>query len=184
METIGNEKKSKRNGAMSNSRVGIIDKATGEVIDEGSLIYVPKRMRIKGFFMGMQEGFELLAKSKLNGEALHVLLYLISQMDYENVIRISQKSIGENLAMQKQNVSRAMKALREAGIIDPTTCSAVQLCPDFGWKGKVQNLRKRQSELFNDSIERASQTPAELEQIELMVNALAKHPALVSPPPG
>lgn len=51
----------KSKAAVANARVGLVDKETGEVLDEGSLIYVPKRVRIKGFFMGMQEGFEGLA---------------------------------------------------------------------------------------------------------------------------
>ena len=97
--------------------------------------------------MGMQDGFEYLAKERLNAEALNVLLILISRMDYENVIRISQKEIGDLLSMKKQNVSRAMKALREAGAIEPGEFHAVQLSPDIGWKGKVQNLRKQQSKI-------------------------------------
>ena len=57
--------KQKRKSAPANGRVGILDIETGEVIDDGSLIYVPKKVRIKGFFMGMQDGFEYLAKETL-----------------------------------------------------------------------------------------------------------------------
>ena len=151
------EKRSSKS-AIANARVGIIDKETGEVIDEGSLIYVPKKIRIKGFFMGMQEGFEYLAKFKFNGEALNVLLLLISRMDYENVIRISQSQVAQILSMKKQNVSRAMKVLRVAGVIDPGDFHAVHLSPDIGWKGSVQNLRKQQAKLFKETMERISQS--------------------------
>ena len=138
--------------AIANGRVGIVDKQTGEVIDEGSLIYVPQKVRIKGFFMGMQDGFEYLAKSNLKSEALNVLLLLISRMDYENIIRVSQKEIGDVLGMKKQNVSRAMKTLRDAGVIDPGEFHAVRLSPDIGWKGKVSNMRKQQSVLMKGSM--------------------------------
>lgn len=175
MQAEPSHQKRKSKNAVANSRVGIVDKETGEVIDEGSLIYVPQRMRIKGFFMGMQDGFEQLAKSNLNGEALNVLLVLISRMDYENVIRISQKDVGEILSMKKQNVSRAMKTLREAGVIDPGEFHAVQLSPDIGWKGKVQNLRKQQSKLFKETMERTSPTAEDLAQIDLVVSMLPKY---------
>lgn len=65
--------KPKSKKPIANARVGILDKETGEVIDEGDLIYVPKKIRIKGFFMGMQLGFEHITRFKLNGEALNVL---------------------------------------------------------------------------------------------------------------
>ena len=156
------EKRSSKS-AIANARVGIIDKETGEVIDEGSLIYVPKKVRIKGFFMGMQEGFENIAKFKLKGEELNVLLLWISRMDYENIIRVSQKEIADVLGMKKQNVSRAMKTLRVAGVIDPGEFHAVHLSPDIGWKGSVQNLRKQQAKLFKETMERTSQSVDEVD---------------------
>lgn len=138
----------KTSNPIANARVGLVDKESGEVIEEGSLIYVPRRARIKGFFMGMQLGFEDLAKANLSGEALRVMMLLLSRVDYENEIRITQKQIGEVLAMKQQNVSRAMKALREAGAIDdPDANRIVRLSPDIGWKGKVQNKEKREREL-------------------------------------
>lgn len=155
-EKQGNTR-TKSKSAIANARVGIVDKETGEVIDEGGLIYVPKKLRIKGFFMAMQDGLEYVAKSKLKGEALSVLMLLMSRMDYENEIRISQKEIGEVLCMKRQNVSRSIKALREAGVLDASEIRAITLSPDIGWKGKVQNLRKRQAEL----LKRSSSAPVE-----------------------
>lgn len=72
---MSGENESKKKSKIASSRVGIVDKETGEVLDEGSLILVPKKMRIKGFFMAMQDGFEFLAKQKLNGESLNVMLF-------------------------------------------------------------------------------------------------------------
>ena len=163
MEAEQQTGKTKSKKAIANARVGIIDKETGEVIDEGSLIYVPQKVRIKGFFMGMQDGFEYLAKSNLKSEALNVLLLLISRMGYENIIRVSQKEIGDVLGMKKQNVSRAMKTLRVAGVIDPGEFHAVHLSPDIGWKGKVTNMRKQQAKLSKESMERTSSSVDEVD---------------------
>ena len=150
----------KKKGAIGTARVGIIDKQTGEVIDEGSLIYVPKKVRIRGFFMAMQDGFEHVARMKLKSEELNVLLLLMGRMDYENEIRLTQKEIGHVLTMKRQNVSRALKVLRESGVIAPTQYKTFSLSPDIGWKGKVSNLRKCEAELTRKQLVDSRHTQA------------------------
>ncbi len=146
MET-SNVATTKKKSAIGTARVGIIDKQTGEVIDEGSLIYVATKVRIRGFFMAMQDGFEYVARMKLKSEELNVLLLLMSRMGYENEIRLTQKEIGDVLTMKRQNVSRALKVLKERGVIAPTHYKTFSLSPDIGWKGKVANMRKCQAQL-------------------------------------
>jgi hypothetical protein len=168
----------KRNGkgAMANARVGLVDKETGEVIDEGSLIYVPKKVRIKGFFMGMQDGFESLAKRKIGAEALNVLMLLIGRMEYENVIRLSNKEIGEALNMKRQNVSRAMKTLQVAGVIEPGEHHAFHFHSDYGWKGSVQNMRKQQAKETKKTQERTSIIAAALaDDADVALSQLSKY---------
>jgi hypothetical protein len=101
--------------------------------------------------MGMQLGFEHITRFKLNGESLNVLLFLISRMDYENYIRVSQKEVAEALGMKKQNVSRAVQILRKFSIIDPGEHNSQRLSLDIGWKGKVANMRKEQTRQELDS---------------------------------
>lgn len=162
--------------AVANARVGLVDKETGEVLDEGSLIYVPKRVRIKGFFMGMQEGFEGLAKRKLGAEALNVLMLLMGRMDFENVTRMTHKEIGEALTMKRQNVSRALKALQAAGVIEPGQHCALHLHSDYGWKGSVSNLRKQQTEDLRKSWLRASiVSAAKLAESDAAISKLPKY---------
>lgn len=146
MENSKKARTSVKKGAINHPRVGIVDKETGEVLDEGQLIYVPKRLRIKGFFMAMQDGLEYVAKAKLKGEALNVLMLLMSRMDFENAIVMSQKEIGDILTMKAPNVSRAIKALKEAGIVDAAKAAAhpLRLSSDIGWKGRVSSLREQQ----------------------------------------
>lgn len=141
------KKEVRKKSAIANSRVGVFDKSSGEVLDEGALIFVPKKLRIKGFFMAMQDGLENLAKKKeLNGESLKVLLFLMSRMDYENEIYVSNGEICEVLDMRKQNVCRAVKRLRESGALEEPKPKCLRLSTDVGWKGKVANLRREQSQ--------------------------------------
>ncbi|MBC7703451.1 MAG: helix-turn-helix domain-containing protein [Rhodoferax sp.] len=168
MQSRSNEASQKKTkGSSTVSRVGIIDRETGEVIDGGRMIYVPPKLRIKGFFMANQDGFADLAKSNLTGEAFKVLMLMMSRMDYENAITISQKEIATTLEMKKQNVSRAVKSLRNAGVFEKETDHVIHLATELGWKGKVQNLRKRQSELFravNENTRRSDEDWAAMDE--------------------
>lgn len=169
------EKQSTNKNAIANSRLGIFLKDSGELIDDGDLIYVPKKVRISGFFMGMQVGFEYLAKSNLNREALNVLLFMISRMDYENVIRISNKEICEAMSMKRQNVNRATRVLREAGVISPGEFHAVHLCSDIGWKGKVTNLRKEQADQTKSIFDRTKPNDEDMKNMDLADEKLSKY---------
>lgn len=162
------------------SRVGIVDTESGEVIDGGRLIYVPPKLRIKGFFMANQQGFEELAKSDLTGEAFKVLMLMMGRMDYENAITISQKEIAETLTMKKQNVSRAIKSLRSAGVFEAESDHVVHLATELGWKGKVANMKKRQSALFKESRDRSSPTAADLAKTDAAIDALPKFSAIAA----
>jgi len=155
-------------------RVGIIDTESGEVLDEGTTIYVPPKMRIKGFFMANQIGFETLAKSGLNCEGFRVLMLMMSRMDYENAISISQKEIAEALTMKKQNVSRAIKSLRTAGVFENEANHVVYLATELGWKGKVKNLHKRNAELFREERKQSFKDEERWKAMDAKIAALPK----------
>ena len=93
-------------------------------------------------------------------------------MDYENAISISQKEIGAALTMKKQNVSRAMKSLRAAGIFEDESDHVIHLATEYGWKGKVQNLRQRNTELNKEASKRASRTDAGWTGMDANIDAL------------
>lgn len=164
----------KANDARAVSRVGLIDTETGEVLDGGKVIYVPPKLRIKGFFMADQKGFEELAKSDLTGEAFRVLMLMMGRMDYENAITLSQKEIGEALTMKKQNVSRAIKSLRSAGVFEAESDHVIHLATELGWKGKVQNLRTRQATLFKEIRARSSPCADDLATMDAQMDSLPK----------
>ena len=164
----------KTKAASAVSRVGIIDTETGEVLDDGKLIHVPRKLRIKGFFMADQKGFEELAKSDLTTEGYRVLMLMMSRMDYENAITISQKEIAETLTMKRQNVSRAMKSLRAAGVFETEVNHVVYLATELGWKGKVQNLHQRNAKAFRDCGEKTTPTDADWKKIDERIDKLPK----------
>jgi len=126
-------------------RIGLLDRDSGEVIDEGNLVYVPRKIRMKeGWFMAMQDGLEMLAREPVRGESMRVLLYLMSQMDYENFMRPTVGEIAEALGMKRQNASRAIKELRQRCIVIDGPHASMRLESSYGWRGKVKTLREHQ----------------------------------------
>ena len=69
------------------------------------------------YIVTFQAGLRYIAEMDLTGEQSRVLMYLLSKLDYDNYIRISQTEIADDLHMQKPNVSRAMKRLVERDIV-------------------------------------------------------------------
>lgn len=135
-----------------NKKIGNFDKESGEILDDGVLVYFPKKVKIKErWFMGMQEGFEYLASAPITGAEKSILFLLFSKMDFENFIRISQKEICEFLKMTGPSVSRAMRHLREQGIIIPGPQKTFKLSRELGWKGSVTNMRKAEASDFKES---------------------------------
>ena len=131
---------------MKAKKIASIDRDTGEIL-EGVVVYcgVKQNPYSTGWIMNSQEALKLLATDKdLKGETYRVLLLLLSQLDFENWIQITQKEIAETLEIKKQNVSKAVLLLEGKGIIlrGPKIgrTYAFRLNPDFGWKGKVKNL--------------------------------------------
>lgn len=63
-----------------------------------------------------REFFEHVTKAKLSGEQLRVLCCLLSR-EADCAISLRQNEVAEILGMAEQNVSRAIKALKEAGVL-------------------------------------------------------------------
>lgn len=136
-----------------NKNIGQIDQDTGEVM-QGCMVWIPHRPKLtERWFMAFQDTFAELAKDpELTLEPKNVLLFLFSQLDFENFIHISQQDVASNLGMQKSQVSRAMKLLTKKHIVLESQkagrIKCYRLNADYGWKGKVKNLEDHRRERF------------------------------------
>ena len=131
-----------------NKRLQQIDSETGEIIDGFVAYVVPKRKN--GFGQGWlamaQNGAEILAQSNLSGNDFKVLMKLLSVLDYENLIQVSQADIARELDMHSQHVQRSIKRLLELGIVLEGVRIGIsrsyRLNPNFGWKGSAKGHRE------------------------------------------
>ena len=127
-------------------RFVMVDKATGEELP-GLPVYRQTKTRVRGWFMTWEAGMERLARDPdMTGEAYRVFLKMVSNLDWENYIKITQKEISEDLGIRKQHVSRAVKLLVDKGIIIKGPKSGLsntyKLNEFYGWKGKISNMPK------------------------------------------
>ena len=131
-----------------NKRLQQIDLETGEIIDGFVAYVVPKRKN--GFGQGWlamaQNGAEILAQSNLSGNDFKVLMKLLSVLDYENLIQVSQAEIARELNMHRQHVQRSIKRLLDLGIVLEGVKIGIsrsyRLNPNFGWKGSAKGHRE------------------------------------------
>jgi biotin operon repressor len=131
-----------------NKRLQQIDLETGEIIDGFVAYVVPKRKN--GFGQGWlamaQNGAEILAQSNLSGNDFKVLMKLLSVLDYENLIQVSQAEIARELNMHRQHVQRSIKRLLDLCIVLEGVKIGIsrsyRLNPNFGWKGSAKGHRE------------------------------------------
>ena len=87
-------------------------------------------------------GFKHLAKLKLTQNENAILFELLSRLDFENWIRVSQRTIAEELDLKEPNVSTVIKKLVGLEIIlrepDPSDKRRLvyRLNPCLGWRGE------------------------------------------------
>ena len=73
----------------------------------------------------------------MTGEQLKVMLNLIGRMEYDNRISFKTKDVAESIGINPNNVSRALKVLKDKEIIykDPNNDNVYKLNPYIGHKG-------------------------------------------------
>ncbi|HIH9769077.1 MULTISPECIES: hypothetical protein [Klebsiella] len=118
----------------------------GEIVGGFVAVIRPKqKSAFQRHFTMNQDALRILAK-ELTGEQFKVLMLMLADLDYENFIQIAQADIADTLGMQKTNVSRAVRALLDVGVIfeGPKVgrSKTYRLNEQFGWKGTASNHKK------------------------------------------
>lgn len=123
---------------------GLYDPATGELF---KALILPIKQRVGGRWVRIFQDTlsEINKKRKLRGESYRVLLQLMAESDYKNVVPEIGK-IANELGINKNNVSRAFRELRDAGILISEGRN-YYLLPFLVWKGNAKQLNLACSEL-------------------------------------
>ena len=87
-----------------------------------------------------------ISSNDLGANDFKVLMKLLSVLDYENLIQVSQADIARELDMHRQHVQRSIKRLIQLGIILEGVKIGIsrsyRLNPSFGWKGSAKGHRE------------------------------------------
>ena len=103
--------------------------------------------------MAFQSKFEeLICKNEIKGESLRVFFFLVSQMEYENKLRMAQIEMAEKLNMSQSQVTRAIKKLREYGLVEKEgkgPLSPWKINSKYFWKGTHEELSSERIRLVH-----------------------------------
>ena len=113
----------------------------GEDNEVKAYLTKPKKNRLGANWVAVfQTALEWLATENLQNQEYRVLMYLMSKLDFENYLRITQSSIAEELKMKQPAVSRAIRGLLQHDIIitgpHVGTAKTYRLNPRMAHKGR------------------------------------------------
>jgi len=94
-----------------------------------------------------QDALSWLITTKLRGETLRVLLKLVAEAGYQNILP-SQRQIAQKLGIQQTSVSRAYRQLYDAQAIYKEG-RQYYLSPLLCWKGSQKQLEVAMQELYS-----------------------------------
>ena len=108
---------------------------------------IPVKKKFPGeieYISMFQHGLEYIARLKLTPTENAVLWILLSRLEYENWIRVSQKTVSEKLNLSQSQVSVAIKKLVKTGVLtkeeDPSDegRTLYRLNLSLGWRGDTK----------------------------------------------
>jgi len=135
-----------RGCVMRQTRVGQVDMGSGELLEGGQLAVIfPKRkngFQVGGWVAMSQVALEAVVRANMGDQVNRTFLMIISVLDFENFVSISQSELALKLGMKPSNVSIAFKRLVDEGVLIPGPrvgrVGTYRLNPSYGWKGSAK----------------------------------------------
>lgn len=89
-----------------------------------------------------QLALEAVVRANMGDQVNRTFLMVISVLDFENYVSISQSELALKLGMKPSNVSLAFKRLVDEGVLIPGPrvgrVGTYRLNPSYGWKGSAK----------------------------------------------
>jgi DNA-binding transcriptional ArsR family regulator len=112
---------------------------------DGTVAFEPEPARngFKEFFTMSKLTGRIMKRLKGSEETHRVMWALLTLLEFDNFLPLTQTAIAEDLGMKPANVSRAIKRLVAVGavILGPPTGAhkAYRLSPEWVWRGRAEN---------------------------------------------
>lgn len=137
----------------ANKRIIQIDQKTGEEL-QGTVVYFAPKRRIypKGYITMSQEGLRAIYENDAIGKPeLKVLLLLLSEMTYENLIPYTQSAFAKRHDLDRSVVNRCWNNLVDENILifyyKEGSNKFYVVNSEYAWKGKLRNYRKTHDDI-------------------------------------
>jgi len=123
------------------SRYAVIDKETGEIVQDNVLFIGRKPKYVDRGFIKIFVAFlsDIVEDDEIAGKAIRLLFYMLEQLDYNTyTIRIIPKYAQEELRIGKMTYYRWLNALIDKGIITKVDTYTYKLNPYVAVKGNTK----------------------------------------------
>lgn len=142
-----------RNGRTSQGQNSVwryqaINQETGEVVD--LVRGTPRGGWGQHARLFLQTMGRLGREGRIGKEGWRVLACLLGRLDWDNWLVVPQRELAAALEMSQQNISRAIRQLREEGVLrqaaPPAPRSTYRLSAEFAYRGQYNGWQKRRRE--------------------------------------
>jgi len=123
------------------SRYAVIDKETGEIVQDNVLFIGRKPKYVDRGFIKIFVAFlsDIIEDDEIAGKAIRLLFYMLEQLDYNTyTIRIIPKYAQEELRIGKMTYYRWLNTLIDKGIITKVDTYTYKLNPYVAVKGNTK----------------------------------------------
>lgn len=112
-----------------------IDAETGEVLSL-TTIKKPKRKHNRGpWVQTMTNSLKRMVQEHWTPTEYQVFLYLLANLEWDNWLHVTAKSVAEGTNRPRANVTRALQALVRRGVIHKVDAGAYRMDPHLAWRG-------------------------------------------------
>jgi DNA-binding MarR family transcriptional regulator len=113
----------------------------GETEEKEVWFVVNRRSKLrKGFSLMMDEGLVILSMLDLTRHEYRLILFLISEMEFDNCCYKTQAFMSEKLSIAQSNISKTLKLLESKGLIFREATNkgkTVRISAVLAWRGKT-----------------------------------------------
>jgi DNA-binding MarR family transcriptional regulator len=102
---------------------------------------IQRRSKLReGFSLAMDDGLIILSQLDLTRHEYRVMLFLISQMDFDNYCLMTQSFMSEKLSIAQSNISKTLKSLESKKLIFRELTDrgkVIRVSAVIAWRGKA-----------------------------------------------
>lgn len=82
----------------------------------------------------------------MRGNPSTILFFLLAKLDFENFIQVKQVEVVKATGLDKSNVSKSFKVLKEKKIVVEKENGFFKLNPNLAWRGNTKTLSHHQAD--------------------------------------